>query len=171
MIGEILDHFVDRFLDPPLSQLVEHAAAEIHLRQQQSRERHLVVIIDERIGFQELFGLIDDFRGIPGEYALIEVFDRSKRRRVAEHDIEKSQPLHVAPEHHKRGARWGGQSPPQRSAIASSNSQLSCCQSSKASSRFGRAAAMAPRRSLDQRKSFWPSAANNSLGAWRRRLT
>jgi hypothetical protein len=32
MIGEFLDDFVDRFLDPPLPLFIEHAAAEIHLR-------------------------------------------------------------------------------------------------------------------------------------------
>jgi hypothetical protein len=32
MIRQILDDFVNRFLDLPLSQLIEHAAAEIHLR-------------------------------------------------------------------------------------------------------------------------------------------
>ena len=99
MIRQILDDFVDRFLDPPLSRLVEHAAAEIHLRHQQSRERHLVVIVDERIGFQELFGLVDDFRSVSGEHALIEVFDRSQRWCVAKDDIEECEPLHVTPEH------------------------------------------------------------------------
>jgi len=97
MIRQILDDFVDRFLDPPLSRLIEHAAAKVHLRHQQSRECHLVVIVDERIGLQESFGLVDDFRGVPGQHALIEVFDRSKRRRVAEDDIEESQPLHMPP--------------------------------------------------------------------------
>jgi hypothetical protein len=64
MIGEVVDDLLDRFLDALLSQPVEHAAAEIHLRHQQSLKRHLVLIVDERIGFQELFGLVDDFRGV-----------------------------------------------------------------------------------------------------------
>src|ERR1700730_2894502 len=107
MIRQILDDLLDRFLDPPLSLLVEHAAAEIHLRHQQSLKRHLVVIVDERIGLQELLGLVDDLRLVPGEHALIEVFDRRKRRCIAEHDIEKSQPLHVPPEHDKTDREGG----------------------------------------------------------------
>jgi len=61
MIRQILDDFVDCFLDPSLSRLIEHTAAKVHLRHQQSRERHLVVIVDERVCFQESFGLVDDF--------------------------------------------------------------------------------------------------------------
>jgi hypothetical protein len=56
-----------------------------------------------------LFGLVGDFRGVPGQHALIEVFDRSKRRRIAEDDIEKSQPLHVPPEHDKTDRERGRQ--------------------------------------------------------------
>jgi hypothetical protein len=109
MIGQVLDHLLNRFLDALLSRLVEHAAAEIRLRHQQSRKRHLVIIVDERMGFQESFGLVGDFRGVPGQHALIEVFDRTKWRLVAEDDIEKSQPLHVSPEHDKTDRERGRQ--------------------------------------------------------------
>jgi len=54
------------------------------------RDRWLVFPLGqlERIGLQELFGLVDDFRGVPGQHALIEVFDRLMGRRVAEDDVE-----------------------------------------------------------------------------------
>ena len=63
--------------------------------------------MDERVGFQELFGLVDDFRGVSGEHALIKLFNLSKRRRVAEDDIEERQPLHVPPEHDKTETESG----------------------------------------------------------------
>src|SRR6266566_7075910 len=96
--GQLLDQFTHGSVDANDVLFVERTARVVYLRQQQPRQHDFIVISRQGTALEHLFGLVDGFVGVPGEYALVEALGGTQRRRVSNQNIEKLQPFDMPPE-------------------------------------------------------------------------
>ncbi len=101
VIREIVDDFESNLFDVHALLVFEHAAIDIHLREDQPRHRHLVVIGRQRMTGEKRLRLVGGFVGIAGKQPLVEALLRRQRRPVAEQDVQEFQALDMAPDDHE----------------------------------------------------------------------
>ena len=101
MIGKVADKGRDRLLDMGKLRRGESAAGRIGGSELETFQRDLVIIRGKRTLLEQQFGLVEHLVGIAGEHSLIEAFWRRQSGSVAEHHVEKLEPVHVPAQHHQ----------------------------------------------------------------------
>ena len=97
---------------------VERATIEVCLGELKTLQDHFIVIGRKGPFFEKLLGVIESFRRIFREHALIEKLRRRQRRSIAKHHLEKLQVFNVTAKDHEADRQRSGKDetdrPPQR---------------------------------------------------------